>query len=80
MSASSTGTAPSRVKRILRLLGLTAAGLAVVGEYQVDGASSTGVFAGASGSGSDTSQVAPPPSGLITATISGKLHLAQSGD
>ena len=58
----------------------TSTGLAVVGEYQVDGASSTGVFAGASGSGSDTSQVAPPPSGLITATISGKLHLAQSGD
>jgi hypothetical protein len=31
MSASSTGTAPSRLKRILRLLGLTTAGLAVVG-------------------------------------------------
>jgi len=59
----------------------TAAGLQVTtGESQVDGASSTGVFAGASGSGSETTQVGAPPSGAITATISGKLHLVQPLD
>jgi hypothetical protein len=51
----------------------TASGLVVIGEYQVDGASSTGVFAGAWGSGSDTVQIGT----LVTTTISGKLHLVQ---
>ena len=53
---------------------------ATSGDYQVDGASSTGVFAGASGSGSETVDVQPPPTGAVTATLSGKLHLAQSDD
>ena len=48
------------------------------GELQVDGASSTGVFAGAWGRGTETTHVGPPPSGAITATYSGVLHLVQN--
>jgi hypothetical protein len=51
----------------------TASGLVALGQFEVDGASSTGVFAGAWGSGSDTVQIGP----IVTATISGKLHLVQ---
>jgi hypothetical protein len=58
----------------------TPTGILATGEYQVDGASSTGVFAGAWGTGSEKVDVAPPPSGAILVTISGKLHLAQPGD
>ena len=50
------------------------------GEYLVDGASSTGVFAGARGKGTETVHIEPPPSGAITATISGKLHLVRGSD
>jgi hypothetical protein len=55
-------------------------GILATGEYQVDGASSTGVFAGAWGRGGEKVDVAPPPSGAIMVTISGKLHLAETGD
>jgi hypothetical protein len=55
-------------------------GINAIGEYEVDGAASTGVFAGAWGRGSDTVEVGPPPAGHIVATISGKLHLAQPGE
>jgi hypothetical protein len=55
-------------------------GQLATGEYQVDGASSTGVFAGAWGDGIESTQVGPPPSGAITATYSGKLHLVQPLD
>jgi hypothetical protein len=58
----------------------TPTGILATGEYQVDGASSTGVFAGAWGRGSEKVDVAPPPSGAIVVTISGRLHLAESGD
>jgi hypothetical protein len=54
-------------------------GLVATGEYQVDGAASTGVFAGAWGMGNETDQIPPPPGSPIV-TLSGKLHLAQSGD
>jgi hypothetical protein len=47
------------------------------GDYQVDGVASTGIFAGAFGSGSDSVYIEPPPNGQVTATISGELHLAQ---
>lgn len=47
------------------------------GEYEVDGASSTGVFAGAWGRGNETTRIEPPPAGAISATISGGLHLVQ---
>jgi len=57
----------------------TSTGLVATGEYEIDGASSTGIFAGASGRGSEKVQIGPPPSGLIAVTISGELHLAQSG-
>jgi hypothetical protein len=55
----------------------TPSGLIALGEYEVDGAASTGVFANAWGQGSDTVEIEPPPSGAIIATISGKLHLVQ---
>ena len=54
-------------------------GINAVGEFEIDGAASTGVFAGAWGSGSDTVEIEPPPSGRVVATISGKLHLAHQG-
>jgi hypothetical protein len=57
----------------------TATGLLATGEYQVDGASSTGVFAGASGRGSEKVEIPPAPAASIV-TISGTLHLAQPGD
>lgn len=50
----------------------TSSGLVVYGEFEVDGASSTGVFAGAWGGGSDTVNIAIP---INNVTISGKLHL-----
>jgi hypothetical protein len=53
----------------------TSTGLVAAGEYDLDGASSTGVFAGASGSGSEIVVIGPPPSNPIV-TISGTLHLA----
>jgi hypothetical protein len=52
----------------------TSSGLIAYGEFEVDGASSTGVFAGAWGGGSDTVDIAMPVNNV---TISGKLHLRQ---
>jgi len=52
----------------------TVSGLIAYGEFEVDGASSTGVFEGAWGGGSDTVNIAMP---LNNVTISGKLHLRQ---
>jgi hypothetical protein len=52
-------------------------GITALGFYEVDGASSTGVFAGARGQGRDTTEIEPPPSGRVVATISGKLNLAK---
>jgi hypothetical protein len=51
----------------------TASGPVVTGTYKVDGLSSTGIFAGAQGSGHLTVQVA-----ISTATLSGTLKLAGS--
>jgi hypothetical protein len=51
----------------------TASGLVAIGQFEVDGVSSTGVFAGAWGSGTDTVQIGT----TVTTTISGKLHLVQ---
>jgi hypothetical protein len=45
------------------------------GTYEVDGLSSTGVFAGADGTGDVTVDIA-----AHTATLSGRLHLAKDGD
>jgi hypothetical protein len=53
----------------------TPSGLVFTGTYQVDGLSSTGVFAGADGSGDVTVDIA-----THTATLSGRLHLARDGD
>ncbi len=50
-------------------------GTIISGTYQVDGLSSTGAFAGASGYGNVTIVV-----GTSTSTLSGKLHLARSPD
>jgi hypothetical protein len=50
-------------------------GLIITGTYQVDGLSSTGIFAGASGTGELTANGATHSS-----TLSGKLHLANGGD
>jgi hypothetical protein len=47
----------------------------ITGTYEVDGLSSTGVFAGADGSGDDTVDIA-----AHTATLSGRLHLARNGE
>jgi len=49
----------------------TASGPVVTGEWTVDGPSSTGVFAGASGSGQETVDIA-----TRTSTLSGKLKLS----
>jgi hypothetical protein len=51
-------------------------GINVRGRYEVDGDASTGVFAGASGRGTDTVEPQPPPAAPIV-TLSGKLYLAQ---
>ncbi len=53
----------------------TASGLVITGTYEVDGLSSTGIFAGARGSGELTVNASS-----ATATISGKLKLAGSSD
>jgi len=50
----------------------TPAGLVGTGTYEVDGLFSTGVFAGATGSGTFTFHLGPP----LTVTLSGKLNLA----
>jgi hypothetical protein len=55
----------------------TSSGLVAFGDYEVDGDASTGVFAGAWGSGTDTVQIGTPNVDIPTATISGKLHLRQ---
>jgi hypothetical protein len=52
----------------------TQAGTEITGTYEVDGLSSTGVFAGARGSGDVTVDLA-----THTATLSGRLHLARDG-
>ena len=54
---------------------LTPSGLVFTGTYEVDGLSSTGVFAGARGSGDVTVDIA-----THTATLSGRLKLAGSDD
>jgi hypothetical protein len=56
---------------------LTPSGNIVKGTYVVDGAASTGIFAGAEGSGTVTVHVAIPPL-LGTTTLSGRLKLAES--
>jgi hypothetical protein len=53
----------------------TPTGLVFTGSYEVDGLSSTGVFAGASGEGSVTVDIA-----THSATLSGKLKLRGSDD
>jgi hypothetical protein len=54
----------------------TASGPRITGTYEVDGLSSTGIFAGARGTGDDTVDIV-----AHTSTISGKLKLAgSSGD
>lgn len=63
---------------VLREVGVrcpTASGPDITGTYEVDGLSSTGIFAGARGSGDDTID-----SVTHTSTISGKLKLAGSND
>ena len=55
----------------LSILCQTASGPKITGSYQVDGRSSTGAFADASGSGQLSVDVA-----TATSTLSGKLHLA----
>jgi hypothetical protein len=58
----------------LSILCQTASGPKITGTYQVDGRSSTGVFADASGSGQLSVDVT-----TATSTLSGKLHLARDG-
>ncbi|MDQ3672593.1 MAG: hypothetical protein M3364_09210 [Actinomycetota bacterium] len=61
---------------LLRELGIacpTASGPVITGTYEIDGLSSTGIFAGARGSGDLTVALA-----TSTATLSGKLKLADS--
>ena len=58
------------VLRELSIACPTPSGLVITGTYEVDGLSSTGVFAGARGSGGVTVNVA-----TSTATLSGKLKL-----
>jgi hypothetical protein len=53
----------------------TPSGLVFTGTYEVDGLSSTGVFAGADGSGDVTVDIA-----THTATLSGRLHLVRDGE
>ena len=50
-------------------------GPVITGSYEVDGLSSTGIFAGARGRGNLSVRVA-----TSTATLSGKLKLARSND
>jgi hypothetical protein len=45
-------------------------GIDVSGRYEVDGAASTGIFAGARGHGADTVETGPPPT-VTTVSISG---------
>jgi hypothetical protein len=52
-------------------------GILATGRYEIDGASSTGIFAGARGRGSDIIEIEPPPNGPATATLTGKLRLAK---
>jgi hypothetical protein len=52
----------------------TASGPDITGTYEVDGLSSTGIFAGARGTGVDTADTV-----THTSTLSGKLKLAGSG-
>lgn len=81
-AGSSTNAATRRItlsKGVLVLYELsilcqTASGPQITGTYQVDGRSSTGIFAGARGSGQLSVDVA-----TATSTLSGKLHLAGSG-
>ncbi len=51
----------------------TADGFRITARYLIDGAASTGVFAGARGSGTDTVELVPGRPGQVT--ISGKLKL-----
>src|SRR6266540_307929 len=63
---------------VLREVGVrcpTASGPDITGSYEVDGLSSTGIFAGARGSGDDTIDTV-----THTSMISGKLKLAGSND
>ena len=53
----------------------TASGPVITGTYEVDGLSSTGIFAGARGSGEGSVDLA-----TRTSTLSGKLKLAGSND
>ena len=53
----------------------TPSGTIITGTYQVDGLSSSGAFAGASGHGDVTIDVA-----TATSTLTGKLHLRDSGN
>jgi len=53
----------------------TASGPDITGTYEVDGLSSTGIFAGARGTGDDTADTV-----THTSTLSGKLKLAGSND
>jgi hypothetical protein len=53
----------------------TASGPVITGTYEVDGLSSTGIFAGARGSGALTVNVP-----ISTSTLSGKLNLAGSDE
>jgi hypothetical protein len=62
------------VVRELGILCQTASGPKVTGTYQVDGRSSTGVFAGASGSGQLSVDVT-----TATSTLSGEIQLAEDG-
>jgi hypothetical protein len=62
------------VLRTLAYVCQTATGPAADGTWTVDGDSSTGVFAGARGSGSESVDIA-----TRTATLSGKLKLASGG-
>lgn len=55
-------------------------GILATGRYEIDGAASTGVFAGARGRGRDIGEIEPPPTGRVVVTLTGKLHLAKQGD
>jgi hypothetical protein len=63
------------VLRELAYVCQTPSGPVASGTWTVDGASSTGVFADARGSGEDTVDLS-----TATSTLSGKLHLAGDGD
>ena len=82
---SSSETATRRIVAtggtlVLREAGIqciTPSGNIVTGTFVVDGAASTGIFAGAEGSGTVTVHVAIPPQ-LGSTTLSGRLKLAES--